>query len=164
MNTILSDEDRHLIFMREAIRLSQEGIDGNHGGPFGALIVRDGEVVGSGYNRVPSLSDPSAHAEVTAIRDAGHKLKNPHLEGCVLYTSCQPCPMCLGATLWAHIEKIYYAATEQDAAEIGFDDANFYRRLGFVYTKVEIPMVNLLREEAVTVMQKWFTKQYRIRY
>lgn len=146
---------RHESFMLRAIALSREGILARHGGPFGAVIVRQGKIVGQGYNCVIKLNDPTAHGEITAIRDAGKNVGNPWLEGCTLYTSCQPCPMCLGATMWSHINQIFYAATEEDAATIGFDDANFYKRMGFNYRNVQISMDQLLREEAVVVMQEW---------
>src|ERR1700741_1895821 len=109
-------------FMREAIRLSRQKMRANQGGPFGAIIVRGDKIVGRGWNRVTSMNDPTAHAEVTAIRDACKRLKRFHLEGCDIYTSCEPCPMCMGAIYWARLRGVYYANSRQDAARIGFDD------------------------------------------
>ena len=109
-------------FMRRAIELAQEGMEKGAGGPFGAVIVKDGEIVGEGYNCVTSTNDPTAHAEVVAIRKACRNLESFQLDGCAIYASCEPCPMCLGAIYWARPEKIFFAATREDAAEIGFDD------------------------------------------
>ncbi|MDD5751472.1 MAG: nucleoside deaminase [Candidatus Peribacteraceae bacterium] len=116
-------------FIGRAIALAGQGMNGHHGGPFGAVVVKDGKIVGEGHNRVLSTVDPSAHGEVTAIRDATRNMANPWLEGCDLYTSCEPCPMCLATSLWARIRHVFYAATRDDAAEIGFDDAAFYEEL-----------------------------------
>ena len=118
--------------MREAIRLSKEGMESGHGGPFGAVVVKDGEIIASGFNRVLSSNDPTAHAEVTAIREACQRLKHFQLDDCILYTSCEPCPMCLGAIYWARPKAVYYANTRKDAAEIGFDD-------DFIYRELELP-------------------------
>src|SRR5476649_2015775 len=112
-------------FMREAIRLALSKMRGNHGGPFGAVVVREGVIVGRGWNRVTSTNDPTAHAEVVAIRDACSRLKSFSLAGCEIYTSCEPCPLCLAAIYWSRLGGIYYAATCGDAAAAGFDDANF---------------------------------------
>lgn len=154
----------HELYMREAIRLAKEGMDGDHGGPFGAVIVKDKQIIGSGYNRVIELSDPTAHAEVVAIRDAAATLQSPWLEDCDLYTSCQPCPMCLSSSLWAHIRKIFYAGTEADAASIGFDDAEFYRKMGFEFGNVSVDTVAMMRDEAAAVMKEWLEKMDRQQY
>jgi guanine deaminase len=116
-------------FLREAIRLSLEKMRGNEGGPFGAVVVRDGQIVGRGWNKVTSTNDPTAHAEVVAIRDACSRLNTFSLAGCDLYTSCEPCPLCLAAAYWARLGHIYYAANGDDAAAVGFDDRNFYQEL-----------------------------------
>src|SRR5215469_11770721 len=112
-----------LRFMREAIRLSIENVKNGHGGPFAAVVVRNGEIIGRGTNQVTTLKDPSAHAEILAIRDACHALNDFQLPGCHIYTTCEPCPMCLGAIYWARPERVYYASTAADAAAIGFDDS-----------------------------------------
>ena len=119
----------HDHFMERAIALARWGMERGHGGPFGAVIVKGGDIVGEGHNRVLSMLDPSAHGEVTAIRDAARNLRNPWLEDCDLYTSCEPCPMCLATALWARIRNVFFAATRDDAAEIGFDDVAFYNEL-----------------------------------
>ena len=116
-------------FMSEAVREAQEGIRQGHGGPFGCVIVRDGEIVGRGHNRVVSGNDPTAHGEIMAIRDACNRLGSFSLEGCELYTTAQPCPMCLAAILWARIDKVYYGCNVADTADIGFDDSTFYAAL-----------------------------------
>jgi len=154
----------HETFMREAIRLAKEGMDDNHGGPFGAIVVKNGEIIGKGFNQVTELCDSTAHAEVMAIKDAAKALANPHLDDCVLYTSCQPCPMCLAAIFWAQIHKIFYAGTEKDAAEIGFDDAEFYKKMGFAFEKVDIVKEQLLHSEAAAVMKEWLLKPDRKEY
>lgn len=150
--------------MREAIALAKEGMDNDFGGPFGAVIVKGSDIVGRGYNRVTSGNDPTAHGEVVAIRDATKNLGTPWLEGCDLYTSCEPCPMCLGATMWAHINRLFYAGTEHDAAEIGFDDANFYQQMGFDFSKVQIEKEQLLHGEARKVMLEWLSKMDKQHY
>ena len=147
----------HEQFMARAIELAQEGMDGNSGGPFGAVIVKDNQVIAEGFNQVTSTPDPTAHAEVTAIREAARELNNPWLDDCTLYTSCEPCPMCLGATLWSHIRTMYYAATRDDAADIGFDDAAFYEELGMNLRYKELTVTQLMRAKAAAVMQLWKT-------
>ena len=151
-------------FMREAIRLSRKKMRANQGGPFGAIVVRKGKIVGRGWNQVTSTNDPTAHAEVTAIRDACKKLKRFHLEDCELYTSCEPCPMCLGAVYWARLKTIYYANTRKDAAKIHFDDNFIYREIGLPLTRRKIPMKPLLRKEALEVFKEWTTKADKVRY
>jgi len=153
-----------LDFLREAIRLSLEKMEGNEGGPFGAVIVRDGEIVGRGWNRVTSTNDPTAHAEVVAIRDACSHLKTFSLAGCEIYSSCEPCPLCLAAIYWSRLDRIYHAATCDDAAAAGFDDRNFYRELAKPVGDRSIPMEQALRDEACVALKAWMQKEDRIRY
>jgi guanine deaminase len=151
-------------FMREAIRASISKMRANHGGPFGAVIVRRGKIVGRGWNRVTSTNDPTAHAEVVAIRDACKRLKRFELPDCELYTSCEPCPMCLAAIYWARVKCVYYANTRRDAAKIAFDDALIYRELKLPIARRKIPMKQLLRQEALAAFQAWQAKADKIRY
>lgn len=151
-------------FMRAAIAESKQGMDNNEGGPFGAVIVKDGKIIGRGNNRVTSDNDPTAHAEVTAIRDACTQIENFDLSGCVIYTSCEPCPMCLAAIYWSRIETIYYANTKKDAADINFDDAFFYEELDKPIDKRSIPMKQMMRNEAIAVFQEWTNKEDKIPY
>ncbi len=151
-------------FMREAIRLSLQPMRGNHGGPFGAVVVRRGKIVGRGWNRVTSTNDPTAHAEVVAIREACRRLKTFRLDDCELYASCEPCPMCLSAIYWARLRKIYYANTRRDAAAIGFDDEILYREVGKSVARRKIPMRQFLRREALKVFAEWQSKPDKIRY
>ena len=136
----------------------------NCGGPFGAVVVRQGKIVARGWNRVTSTNDPTAHAEVTAIRDACKKLKTFQLDDCELYTSCEPCPMCLAAIYWARCKKFYYANTRRDAAKIGFDDDLIYREVARPIARRKIPMKQLLRPEALKVFAEWKNKPDKIRY
>lgn len=151
-------------FMREAIRLSLQMMRENHGGPFGAVIVRNGKIVGRGWNRVTSLNDPTAHAEITAIREACSKLRTFQLDDCDLYTSCEPCPMCLAAVYWAGLRKVYYANTRKDAAAIRFDDDSLYREVARPVSRRKIPMKQLLRKEALTAFGEWEKKANKIPY
>lgn len=153
----------HEDFMRQAIELAVENIK-NGGGPFGAVIVKDGEVVATGANRVTANNDPTAHAEVSAIRAACTKLGTFDLSGCVIYTSCEPCPMCLGAIYWAHIDKIYYGANQYDAARIDFDDSFIYRELELTPDKRNKPVENILHDEALAPFRAWQEKEDKIRY
>ena len=154
----------HENFMREAIKLAEAGMAAGHGGPFGCVIVRSGKIVGRGNNRVTSTNDPTAHAEVTAIRDACAKLKTFQLTDCELYTSCEPCPMCLAAIYWARLQKVYYANTRADAAKIQFDDAFLYREVARPISQRKIPMRQLLRREALKVFSEWAAKPDKIPY
>ena len=154
----------NLDFLREAIRLSIEKMEANEGGPFGAVVVRNGEIVGRGWNRVTSTNDPTAHAEVVAIRDACSRLKTFSLAGCEIYSSCEPCPLCLAAIYWSRLDRIYYAATCDDAAAAGFDDRQFYREVKKPAGERSIPMEQALREEAMVALQAWIRKEDRIRY
>jgi len=136
----------------------------NDGGPFGCVIVKDGRIVGEGNNRVTSTNDPTAHAEVVAIREACRNLEAFQLEGCIVYTSCEPCPMCLGAIYWARPAGIFYAGTREDAAEAGFDDEHFYCELEKPNGDRDLKMENLLREEAQKVFRSWTVKPDKTEY
>lgn len=151
-------------FMKEAISLSQMAIDTKTGGPFGAVIVKDREIVGRGRNRVTIDNDPTAHAEVNAIREACRTLNTFNLSGCVIYTSCEPCPMCFGAISWARLDKIYYAATKDDAASIGFDDAFLYKELSLPKEERHIPTQQIEQSSAVRVFTQWATLDGKIDY
>ena len=142
-------------FMREAIRISMENVSSGTGGPFGAVIVHDGVIIASGSNDVTSINDPTAHAEVMAIRAACKILNTFQLHGCEIYCSCEPCPMCLGAIYWARLDKIYYANTKKDAAEINFDDDFIYSELGLSIEERKLPTVQILRDEAKIAFTKW---------
>ncbi|MCB9992012.1 MAG: nucleoside deaminase [Rhodospirillales bacterium] len=143
-------------YMREAIALSRQSICDHHGGPFGAVIVDEtGTIIGRGANSVTVNNDPTAHAEVMAIRDACAHLNDFNLSGCTIYSSCEPCPMCLSAIYWARIDKIYYANTQQDAADIAFDDAFLYEQVALPAEERTIPCLNLLRDEALSVFRDW---------
>ena len=150
--------------MREAIRLSLSKMRANCGGPFGAVVVRKGKIVGRGWNQVTSTNDPTAHAEVTAIRAACRRLKTFQLDDCELYTSCEPCPMCLAAIYWARFKKVYYANTRKDAAKVDFDDDLIYREVARPISRRFIPMRQLLRSEALEVFRVWTAKADRIKY
>ncbi len=145
--------------MREAIQLSLTKMKEGYGGPFGAVVVRKGEIVARGYNNVLRSNDPTAHAEVDAIRKASQALHTPDLSDCELYTSCEPCPMCLGAIYWAKFRKVYYGNTKHDAAAIGFDDAFIYQQLNKDLSKRAIPMEQLLPSEALEAFKAWKQKE-----
>jgi len=151
-------------FMSEAILLSQNGVRNNEGGPFGCIIVKDDKIVGRGNNKVTSSNDPTAHAEVVAIRDACKNLDTFQLDDCEIYTSCEPCPMCLGAIYWARPKVVYFANSRQDAANIGFDDSMIYEELGIELEKRKIPIINLGREEALKIFVEWQNKDDKIKY
>lgn len=150
--------------MREAIRISVEKMRANEGGPFGAVIVRDGQIIGRGWNRVTSSNDPTAHAEVTAIRDACNTLHTFQLSDCELYTSCEPCPMCLAATYWARIRKVYYGNTRRDAAAIGFDDEFLYNEIALPIQQRSLPMEQCCPIEARKAFEEWQQKPDKILY
>lgn len=154
----------HIQFMQEAIARSKQGMEQNEGGPFGAIVVKDGQVVGAGNNRVSSTNDPTAHAEVVAIRDACKNLNTFQLDGCVLYTSCEPCPMCLGAIYWARPDAVYFGCSKEDAAAIGFDDQFIYAELDRVRSERKISMIQLLRDEAIKVFEAWENKPDKVAY
>lgn len=151
-------------FLREAIRLSIEKIDLNEGGPFGAVVVRDQQIIGRGWNRVTSTNDPTAHAEVIAIRDACTRLETFSLAGCELYSSCEPCPLCLAASYWSRLDRIYYAASGDDAAAAGFDDRAIYQDLTKPPAERSIPMTQSLRQEAVVAFETWMQREDRTPY
>lgn len=144
--------------MRAAIALAKDGMLSGNGGPFGCVIVKDGEIIGKGSNSVLKTNDPTAHAEVVAIRDACKNLNHFQLEGCEVYTSCEPCPMCLGAIFWARPEKVYYACTKEDAAAAGFDDDFIYQEIEVQPELRKIPMLSLLREESLKAFELWKEK------
>jgi tRNA(Arg) A34 adenosine deaminase TadA len=144
----------HKEFMARAIKLSIESVE-NGGGPFGAVIVKDGEVVAESSNSVTTDNDPTAHAEVNTIRKACKKLNTFDLEGCVIYSSCEPCPMCLGAIYWAHLDELYFANNKKDAGDIGFDDAFIYDELDLPFEKRKLKTNQFMREEAIKAFEKW---------
>lgn len=150
--------------MRQAIGLARRGMESNDGGPFGCVIVKDGKIVGRGNNRVTSTNDPTAHAEVVAIRDACSSLKTFQLDGCRIYTSCEPCPMCLGAIYWARPSAIFFAGTRIDAAEAGFDDDHIYSEISKPNDSRQFRMTNLLRDEANDVFREWKLKPDKTEY
>jgi guanine deaminase len=151
-------------FMKKAIELSRTHMNQNHGGPFGAVIVKDGKIIAEGWNEVLGSNDPTAHAEVQAIRKASQVLKNFELTGAEIYTSCEPCPMCLAAIYWARIEKIYYANTRQDAANIDFDDDFIYQEVPKAIKDRKLPMEQLSHDEALKVFQEWKNKSDKTQY
>ncbi|WP_319481734.1 nucleoside deaminase [uncultured Draconibacterium sp.] len=157
-------EEQNEKFMRAAIELAKQGMDGNHGGPFGAVVVKDNKIIAKGYNQVTSSNDPTAHAEVVAIREACKVLNTFQLEGCTIYTSCEPCPMCLGAIYWARPDKVVFGATKQDAASAQFDDQFIYDELEKELEKRQIQFENLMREEAREVFDTWNQKEDKKKY
>ena len=150
-------------FMREAIAISIDNVK-NGGGPFGAVIVKDNEIIARGANRVTASNDPTAHAEVSAIREAAKKLGTFNLSGCEIYTSCGPCPMCLGAIYWSRLDKIYYANNKVDAKNIGFDDSFIYDELELKPSERHLPSESLLRTEAIKAFEMWDKKADKIEY
>ncbi len=151
-------------FMQEAINLSLNGVKQNEGGPFGCVIVKDDVIVGRGNNKVTSTNDPTAHAEVVAIRDACKNLETFQLDGCEVYTSCEPCPMCLGAIYWARPKVIYFANNRQDAADIGFDDSMIYDEMSAQICDRKIPIIMLGRDAALSVFNEWKNKTDKTAY
>jgi len=151
-------------FMREAIRISIQMMRRNKGGPFGAVVVRNGRIVGKGWNRVTSANDPTAHAEVVAIRDACQRLKTFQLDDCELYTSCEPCPMCLSAIYWARIRRAYYGNTRKDAANIDFDDDFIYTEVSRPPLRRKLSMRQLMRKAALAAFIEWKNKVDKVRY
>lgn len=154
----------HETFMRRAIELARQGAEDSKGGPFGCVIVKDGEIVGEGCNQVTSANDPTAHAEITAIRAACHRLNSFQLTGCVVYSSCEPCPMCLGAIYWARPAAIYFAGTREDAAAAGFDDELFYDEIDRPNEERQLKLQPMLRNEARTVFDLWVKKADKVEY
>ena len=151
-------------FMHEAIRLAIEGVAAGHGGPFGTVIVKDGQIVGRGANQVTSTNDPTAHAEVVAIRNACTSLGTFCLSGCELYTSCQPCPMCLSAIYWAHIDRYYFGCSEADAHAIGFSDQVIREQLVLPGDARRVPAIQLMRSESLAAFEAWLNKADRVAY
>lgn len=150
--------------MREAIRLSFETMRSNTGGPFGCVVVKDGKVIARGFNKVVSTNDPTAHAEIVAIREACSALNDFQLAGCEIYTSCEPCPMCLSAIYWARPDKIYYGNTKEDAAKINFDDAFIYNEIKAELNERKIPVEQLLPDEAIVAFNEWQKKTNKVLY
>ena len=157
-------DPKHLRFMDLAGQISQEKMRAGEGGPFGAIIVRDDKIIGQGWNQVTSQCDPSAHAEIVAIRNACSALATFSLERANIYTSCEPCPMCLAAIWWARLESVYYANTRQDAAGIGFDDAEIYREVSRSLADRQIPMIRCESRVAALAFQDWAKKEDKIPY
>jgi guanine deaminase len=156
--------DTREVFMRAAIEMGLQGMMNNEGGPFGCVVVKDGVIVGRGNNKVTSTNDPTAHAEVTAIRDACKNLGTFQLDDCEIYTSCEPCPMCMGAIYWARPNKVYYGNTREDAASIGFDDSMIYEELTLPIDQRKIVMECLGRDEAFKMFEAWAAKTDRTDY
>lgn len=150
--------------MERAIELAREGVSANAGGPFGAVVVKDGRIIGEGNNRVTSTNDPTAHAEIIAIREACRSIGSFQLDGCEIYTSCEPCPMCLGAIYWARPAKVFFACTREDAAVIGFDDDFIYQELEKANDEREMVLISFMRDEALEVFKAWAAKPDKIEY
>lgn len=151
-------------FMKEAIRLAGLNMEKAHGGPFGCVIVKDGKIIASAHNEVIINNDPTAHAEIVAIRKACKSLNTFQLEGCEIYTSCEPCPMCLGAIYWSRPSKVYYAASRQDAAKAGFDDNYIYQELSLPIPKRDIPFEQIMQKEVRKIFHLWNNNNHNIKY
>lgn len=149
----------HEYFMQRAIDLARNGMNANAGGPFGAVVVKNGEIIAEGYNQVTSSNDPTSHAEIVAIRKACEKLQSFQLEDCIIYTSCEPCPMCLGAIYWARPKAVYYACNKNDAAEIDFDDQFIYDEFKKTPETRKIKFIPMLRNQALEVFKEWKNKE-----
>lgn len=160
----MQDQKQDEYFLKKAIALALEGMRSNQGGPFGAVIVKDGKIVGQGWNKVTSTNDPTAHAEVTAIRDACHNLGDFQLTDCTIYSSCEPCPMCFGAIYWARPARLVYAASKQDAAAIDFDDEFIYEELDKSPTERTIPVQRMLTKEGLEPFVAWQEKVDKAAY
>ena len=154
----------HQEFMHEAVTEALKGLRNNEGGPFGCVIVKEGKIVGRGNNKVTSNNDPTAHAEIIAIRDACQHLDTFQLEGCIIYTSCEPCPMCFGAIYWARPDNVYYGCSQQDAAHIGFDDELIYKEIELPFSQRSIPFEQVARDIALEPFQKWDQKKDKTSY
>lgn len=159
---MITEQDKQ--FIKHAISLSENGMQSNAGGPFGAVVVKNGKIIAEGFNCVTSHNDPTAHAEVVAIRKACEKLNSFQLDDCIIYTSCEPCPMCLGAIYWARPKAVYYACTKEDAAKIGFDDHFIYDEIETDIANRKLKFINILREEGQQVFKIWEEKEGRIDY
>ena len=158
----MSENDER--FMRRAIELAREGMNADNGGPFGSVVVLDGKIIGEGNNRVTSTNDPTAHAEVVAIRNACAAIGNFDLTGAVVYASCEPCPMCLAAIYWSRAERIYIAGDRHDAARAGFDDAYIYEELSVKPEMRRIPIDQFSKDECVSVFDEWIAEQDKVEY
>ena len=156
--------DQHKKFMREAIRLSMENVQSGNGGPFGTVIVKNEKIIATGVNEVTKSNDPTAHAEMIAIRNACEKLNSFQLDGCDIYCSCEPCPMCLGAIYWARPKSIYFANSKKDAAEINFDDNVIFQEIKLPIHERKLTTTQLLRDEAQSVFLKWQKSENKIEY
>ena len=156
--------DQHKKFMRGAIRLSMENVQSGNGGPFGTVIVKNGKIIATGVNEVTKSNDPTAHAEMIAIRNACEKLNSFQLDGCDIYCSCEPCPMCLGAIYWARPKSIYFANSKKDAAEINFDDNFIYQEIKLPIHERKLTITQLLRDEAQSVFLQWQESENKIEY
>jgi len=156
--------DQQKQFMQEAINVALENVKSGNGGPFGAVIVKDNIIIAKGGNSVTSTNDPTAHAEVVAIRNACKQLNSFQLDDCEIYTSCEPCPMCLGAIYWARPKKIYFACTKKDAADAHFDDSFIYEEIPLPFNKRSIPTLQLMREEGLMAFKEWKNKEDKIEY
>jgi len=154
----------HNAFMARAIQLSIDNVRLGRGGPFGAVVVKDGAIIAEAANQVTSTNDPTAHAEMVAIREACKKLAVFDLDGCEIYSSCEPCPMCLGAIYWARLSRIYFANGDEDASKIGFDDSLIYRELAQPHSQRKIPMIQMMRDEALAAFRAWENKPNKIEY
>ena len=154
----------HEIFMKQAIDNAIYGVLHNEGGPFGCVIIKDGKIIGKGNNKVTSTNDPTAHAEVMAIREACKNLKSFQLDDCIMYTSCEPCPMCLGAIYWARPKKVYYGCNKKDADKIGFDDDFIYKEIEMEPVKSTIPFEQINRKTAMKAFKVWEEKEDKIEY
>lgn len=150
--------NEHHRFMQEAINLSLDNVISRKGTPFGAVVVKDGKIVARGYNQVTANNDPTAHGEIVAIRQACQTLQTVELTGCELYTSCEPCPMCLGAIYWASLKRVYYANTRSDAAQFGFDDQFLYEQFSLPMSDRQVEMICLMRDEALVAFRVWQTQ------
>jgi tRNA(Arg) A34 adenosine deaminase TadA len=157
-------ENKKEKFMTEALRLARDNLNKGNGGPFGALVVKDGEIIATGVNRVIELNDPSAHAEIIAIRNACRKLNTYQLSDCEIYSSCEPCPMCMGAIYWSRLKKIYFAAVREDVEKAGFDDNYIYHELAKGINDRNIPAEQLLQDEAIKIFNLWKELDLGIRY
>jgi tRNA(Arg) A34 adenosine deaminase TadA len=162
MDSAIELQDLH--FMKIAIQLSDEHSRARHGGPFGALVVRNNEILAAGWNQVTSANDPTAHAEIVAIRSAAAGIRSFQLRGCVLYASCEPCPMCLAAAYWARLDRVVFAATRADAGAAGFDDATLYSQLALPIASRSLPMRQILRDQALGILDQWRQMPDKIAY
>ena len=156
--------EQHKKFIQAAIDLAREGMHKNEGGPFGAVVVKNGKIIGKGNNQVLANNDPTAHAEVMAIRDACKRLGSFQLDDCIIYTSCEPCPMCLGAIYWARPKQIIFACNREDAAAIDFDDEFIYEEMNLPLTDRKIPIQQVLREEGLKAFEEWTKKLDKTQY